>query len=235
MPRIARAVAAGVPHHVTQRGNRRQTVFFADADYRRYVELLRANCKASDVAVWAWCLMPNHVHLVVVPAAPDGLAKAVGDTHRDYTRVINRRYGWTGYLWQGRFGSCAMDEPHCLAAIRYVERNPERAGLVADAADWPWSSARAHLGLGADGLVEPRGLDHLVPDWRAYLDDTPPGWQVDELRRHVRSGRPLGSAAFLERLEAVLGRRLRTVKPGRPSRKAAATVDGVASMDGTIR
>jgi putative transposase len=126
MARLARAVAAGVPHHVTQRGNRRQPTFFGEGDYALYRDLLATWCRAHGVVVWAWCLMPNHVHLVLVPAASDGLRKALGEAHRRYTRTVNRRQGWTGHLWQGRFASCALDPPHLLAAVRYVELNPAR-------------------------------------------------------------------------------------------------------------
>ena len=129
MARLARAVAAGVPLHVTQRGNRRQPTFFGDADYALYRELLALWCGRHDVAVWAWCLMPNHVHLLLVPADEAGLRRALGETHRRYTQAVNRRQGWIGHLWQGRFASCMLDPPHVLAAARYIELNPVRARL----------------------------------------------------------------------------------------------------------
>ena len=116
MARLARVVAPGLPHHVTQRGNRRQEVFFSDADCAAYKALLAEHCAAAGVAVWAYCLMPNHVHLILVPPDEDGLRAALGEAHRRYTRRVNFREGWRGYLWQGRFASFAMDERHLLAA-----------------------------------------------------------------------------------------------------------------------
>ena len=145
MARLARAVAAGVPHHVTQRGNRRQPTFFGDADYAADRDMLAAACRRHGVAVWAWCLMPNHVHLLLLPADEVGLRRALGETHRRYTQAVNRRQGWVGHLWQGRFASCMLDPPHVLAAARYVELDPVRARLVTTPDDWPWSITRAHL------------------------------------------------------------------------------------------
>jgi len=145
MARIARVAVPDWPHHVTQRGNRRMQTFFGEADYRAYLSLVSEWCSRHGVAIWAYCLMPNHVHLIAVPAAAEGLARALGEAHRRYTRQVNFREKWRGYLWQGRFGSVAMDEPHLLAAARYVETNPVRARLVASAEDWPWSSAAAHV------------------------------------------------------------------------------------------
>jgi len=139
MARIARVVAAGLPHHVTQRGNRRQPVFFGDDDYKAYRALLAEGCRAAGVAIWAYCLMPNHVHLILVPSDADGLRAALGEVHRRYTRQVNLREGWRGYLWQGRFASFPMDESYLLACARYVELNPVRAKLVRRAADWRWS------------------------------------------------------------------------------------------------
>src|SRR5437870_11094383 len=130
MPRLARVVIPGHPHHVTQRGNGRARTFFDDGDYALYRDLLGASCRAADVEVWAYCLMPNHVHLILVPSDPDGLRAALGETHRRYTRHVNLREGWRGYLWQGRFASFPMDEAHLLAGARYVELNPVRARLV---------------------------------------------------------------------------------------------------------
>ena len=121
MARLARVVAAGIPHHVTQRGNRRQQVFFSDDDYAVYRELLAEGCRAAGVAVWGYCLMPNHVHLILTPSDEDGLRAALGEAHRRYTRHVNLREGWRGYLWQGRFASCPMDEAYLLACARYVE------------------------------------------------------------------------------------------------------------------
>jgi len=227
MAKLARAIAAGFPHHVTQRGNRRQTVFFGDDDYATYVDLLAAHCRACRVSVWAWCLMPNHVHIVAAPADAGGLGKAIADTHRRYAWRINRRQGWRGNLWQGRFASCIMDEPHSLLALRYVERNPERANLVKRAEDWPWSSARRHLGLpplagSDDPLTDLEATRGLIDDWRAYLADSPPTWQQDALRQSTRTGRPLGAADFIRELEDSLGRRLRPNKRGPAAGPAAA-------------
>ena len=226
MAKLPRAIVPDVPHHVTQRGNRCQTVFFGDDDYRLYVELLGEHCRARKVAIWAWCLMPNHVHLILVPPSAEAMTMAIADTHRRYSFLVNRRQGWRGNLWQGRFGSCAMDEPQALSALRYVERNPDRARLVSRPQDWPWSSARAHLGLADDALVRPRALDDLVPDWRRFLDDDPPGWQLDVLREHVRTGRPLGTPAFVADLERQVGRQLTPAKRGRKRRGTPGSANG---------
>jgi putative transposase len=214
MARIARVVVPGVPHHVTQRGNRRLDTFFDDGDYRAYVALLAEHTKAAGVAVRAYCLMPNHVHLILVPRDADGLRRALGEAHRRYTRRVNFREGWRGHLWQERFHSFALDEAHLLMAARYVELNPARAGLKRRARDWRWSSARAHLEGRDDGLVEVAPLLDLVPDWRAFLARGLDDDALETLRRHSRTGRPLGSPAFLEALEARLGRRVRPGKPG---------------------
>lgn len=148
MARIARVVLPDYPHHVTQRGNRRQAVFFSHDDYRTYRTLLAGACRVARTQVWAYCFMPNHVHLILVPSHVDGLRQALGEAHRRYTRRINLREGWRGHLWQERFHSFPMDDAHLVAAARYVELNPVCAGLVQRAADWPWSSARPSGGSG---------------------------------------------------------------------------------------
>ena len=129
MPRIARVIAVGFPHHLTQRGNRRLPTFFCDADYKEYLQIMAEWLTKRDVTVWAYCLMPNHVHLVVVPMSEDGLRLGIGEAHRRYTRMINFREGWRGHLWQGRFASFPLDNNHLLAAARYIERNPVRAAM----------------------------------------------------------------------------------------------------------
>ena len=216
MARLARVVIPGVPHHVTQRGNRRQQTFFGDGDYAAYLELMAEWCREEGVDVWGYCLMPNHVHLIAVPRTEQSLRRAIGEAHRRYTRRINFREKWRGYLWQGRFGSFVMDEAYLLAAARYVELNPVRAGLAADAADWLWTSARAHVSGRDDRLVQVAPLLAMVGDWRGLLDSALPEEQLRELRQHARTGRPLGSAAFLDRLENMVGRILRPQKGGRP-------------------
>ena len=214
MARIARVVAPGLPHHVTQRGNRRQQTFFGDQDYAEYRRLMAASCARCGTQIWAYCLMPNHVHLVMVPSTEDGLRCALGEAHRRYTRMVNFREGWRGHLWQERFHSFVMDEPHLLAAARYVERNPVRSGLCQTPEEWPWSSARAHLRAEDDELVRVRPLLDLVPDWARYLASQDTDRIADQFHRHARTGRPLGSEDFIERIEARLGRVLRPQKPG---------------------
>ena len=223
MARLARLVVPGLPHHVTQRGVRRMPTFFEDADYRTYRELVAEGCQSAGTGVWAYCLMPNHVHLILVPSTPDGLRAALGEAHRRYTWQVNRRHGWRGYLWQGRFHSFVMDEPHLLACARYVERNPVRAGLVASPADWLWSSARAHLSGTDDPLVSVRPMLDRVADWRGLLAESRPGDDLDRLRRHGRTGRPCGDPDWVERLEAVTGRTLKKGKPGPKPQTAGPT------------
>jgi putative transposase len=222
MARLARVVAAGLPHHVTQRGNRRQPVFFGDDDYAIYRTLLAEGCRAAGVAVWAYCLMPNHVHLVLVPSDAGGLRAALANAHRRYTRQVNLREGWRGFLWQGRFASFPMDEPNLLACARYVELNPVRAGLVSKARDWRWSSARAHLAGRDDGVVAVRPLLALVPDWAGFLDGGLSADEREAIRAGERTGRPLGAPRFLARLEKRLKRPLARRKPGPKPKRARA-------------
>lgn len=223
MARLARIVVPGVAHHVTQRGNRRQPVFFGEADHAAYVALVSAACREHGVRCLAWCLMTNHVHLILVPEDADGLRGALAEAHRLYSRRINAAHGWTGYLWQGRFASYPMDDAHLIAAVRYVERNPVAAGLVAEADDWRWSSARAHLRGVDDGFTDRTALAGVHRNWRAMLCHGAEAGDADAVAEAVieaamRTGRPLGDAAFVERLEEESGRVLRRQKPGPKAR-----------------
>jgi putative transposase len=156
MARLARIVAPGIAHHVTARGNRREPIFFEDGDQDLYCDLLAEQMRKAGVEVWAYCLMPNHVHLILRPSDQGGLGRALGTTHRRWANFINARGRWRGHLFDGRFASVAMDESHLLAAVRYVTLNPVRVRLAARAEDWLWSSARAHLAGEDDGLVSVR-------------------------------------------------------------------------------
>lgn len=219
MARLARVVVPDYPHHVTQRGNRRQQTFFSDDDYRAYLELIEEAKKDANVAIWAYCLMPNHVHLVVVPRDADGLASLCRSAHRRYARRVNLREGWRGHLWQERFHSSVMDERYLLAAVRYVERNPVRARLCQRPEDWRWSSARAHLHGGNDPVVDVAPMLDRIDDWRTYLAGSDAVTTLDAIRRHSRTGWPVGDAAFVACLEGLTGRRLRKRAPGRKARK----------------
>ncbi len=220
MARLARVVAPGVPHHVIQRGNRRQETFFGKADYRAYLELMAECCGRCAVDIWAYCLMPNHVHLIATPKTQDGLRLAIGEAHRRYSRRVNAREDWTGHLWQGRFASFPMDETHLLAAARYVELNPVRARLAKRAQDYPWSSARAHLAGHDDKLVKAGPLLALAGDWAGFLAAGVAEADADRLRHHERTGRPLGDARFLGALEKRLKRPLERRKPGPKAKKS---------------
>jgi len=214
MPRLARTVVPDFPHHVTQRGNRRQQTFFGDHDYLLYTALMAEWCHRCRVEIWAYCLMPNHAHLIAVPTTPDGLRRAIGEAHRRYTLEVNRREGWRGHLWQGRFASFVMDDRYTLAAARYVELNPVRAGLVARAGDYPWSSARAHLLGRDDALIAAAPLLARVDTWSAFLGQGAEEDVTDQLRKHESTGRPLGSDAFVDYLEGLLQRALRPLRSG---------------------
>jgi len=221
MARLARVVVPGLPHHVTQRGNRRERVFFVEGDYAFYRKLLAEEAARCGVEVWAYCLMPNHVHLILTPSDCAGLARAVGETHRRYTNFVNTRIGWIGHLFQSRFASVVMDETHLIAAARYVTLNPVRARLVRRAEDWPWSSARAHLARRNDMLVSVAPLLERVPQFASLLETSAADAAAfAPIRAAETTGRPLGGAAFVSDLERRLDRPLARRKPG-PPRKAA--------------
>jgi putative transposase len=200
MSRIARIVYPGVPHHITQRGNRRQPVFFSDEDKALYLRLLTKWADKTGLLIWAYCLMDNHVHHVGVPERASSLAVAIGETHKAYTKIINEREGWRGFLWQGRFSSYPMDEPYLYRAMRYDELNPVRAKIVESAADYRWSSARAHVLGVRDPLLAPDPLGMNGREWAAYLREGLADSETELFRKHTSSASPLGNEDFLRRL-----------------------------------
>jgi len=219
MARIARVVVPGFPHHITQRGNRRQRVFFCDGDYEAYIDLMSEWCKKYKVEIWAYCLMPNHIHLIATPKTKDGLCRAIGEAHRRYTRMINFRKKWRGYLWQGRFASFSMDDTYMFRAARYIEMNPVRTGIVRRAERYKWSSAKAHLEWKDDKLVKVAPILEKSIDWREYLYEKEGRDFGESLARHQRTGRPFGDDSLIKRIGRILSRDLRLKNPGRKPRK----------------
>lgn len=218
MPRMARVVVPGFPHHVTQRGCRKQQTFFCDADYKAYLKLLEDRLDRSNVRLWTYCLMPNHIHAIVVPSDELGLARSFGQVHSLYARHVNEEHNWRGHLWQERFFSVAMDESHTLAAMRYVEMNPVRANLCDKPVQWPWSSVHANLGTRESQLVDTNATSKIVDNWSGYLAQTDNESMEDSLRKYTRTGRPAGNHDFVGMLEAITGRNLRCQSPGPPKR-----------------
>jgi putative transposase len=216
MTRFARVVFPSHPHHVVHRGNRRQLIFLKEHDRTDYLRLLGRYAARFGVRIWAYCLMPNHVHLIAVPAAPNSLAKGIGNAHWRFAQALNKRLRRTGHVWQNRYYSTPLDPHHLWAAVRYVERNPLRAGLVRAAEEFPWSSARAHaLGESLELLDADRPFVGASFDWSAWLNDAADGLEADLLRANTRTGRPTGSESFIQRLEGRLDRCLRPRRRGR--------------------
>ncbi len=214
MARLARVILPGYPHHIIQRGNRRQDVFFKKTDYEYYLELLKEWCKKEKIEIWAYCLMTNHVHLIVQPVKRSNLGRAIGETHRRYTRMINFRENWRGYLWQGRFASYPMDKKWLLKAAAYVELNPVKAGMVKNAWNYRWSSVHAHLaGEDEKGIVQVDRLLSQTGDWKSYLRQVQ-GLTYEVFTKHEGTGRPLGDERFIEKAERLLHRDLKKKKPG---------------------
>ena len=224
MARLARIVAPGVAHHITQRGNNRQDVFFVDDDRRVYLALLKEQCEKHGLKVIAYCLMTNHVHIVGVPQHKHSLARAIGRTHFQYARYVNRMHGRSGHLWQNRFDSCVLDPPHLINTLIYAERNPVRAGIVRLAWEYRWSSAPAHTGRlpDASGLLDLAEWRKRHPDaafWRDLLRRPEDADVLTSIRQKTHHGRPLASDAFVSKLEHKLGRRLRPLPGGRPRKR----------------
>ena len=214
MARIARVVVPDFPHHIVQRGNRRQKVFFSDDDRKAYLDYLSIYAKPAGIHFWGYCLIDNHVHLIAVPDEEHSLACGLAEAHRRYTRLINFRQNWRGYLWEGRFKSYPLSEDYLYAAIRYIERNPVRANIVENAWDYPWSSARAHVFKQIDPLLDDNFLVSEISDWRAFLSEDEKQSDCKLIKLHTNSGRPLGDTKFIEKIEDLTGRIFHKQKPG---------------------
>jgi len=220
MSRVARIVVPGVPHHITQRGNRQAVLFETDEDRLAYLRLLKKYAVQHDLSVWAYCLMSNHVHLVAVPGHEASLGRAMRDAHTVYAMYFNNRISLSGHVWQGRFYSCPLDDPHLWAAVRYVERNPVAAGMVEQAEAYRWSSAGAHCGLCSDDLLSPDfPRPGVVDDWPAWLAQPDEDELTSHIRRQTHTGRPCGNDDFLARIESLLNRGVRPAKRGRKPKK----------------
>jgi putative transposase len=220
MPRIARAVAPGYPHHVTQRGNYQQPVFETEEDYCQYLSWLKDYSTKYGLNIWAYCLMSNHVHYVCVPEREDSLSKTFNALHMRYSQYVNQKKGARGHLWQGRFFSCILDERHLYASIRYVENNPVRAGIVEGPEHYRWSSARGHIGTVTDPvLAYDCYLEKELKNWLEYLKQKEDNQFVDDIRKSSMSGRPCGDESFIGKMEGLLNRRLHALPWGRPRRE----------------
>jgi putative transposase len=221
MARLPRVVAVGVPHHVTQRGNDRRFVLNCDADRMVYWQLLLRNCQEFLLSLVGYCLMSNHVHLIVVPQRSDSIARALKNTHGRYATYLNAREQSCGHVWQGRYYSCPLDQPHFWAALRYTELNPVRAGIADKPEQNAWSSAALHCGA-TDAEIDVDlefWRQAWSPDaWRSYLRNGDAGEEAEVIRRNTHTGRPLGGSDFVCELEKSLRRRLAPQKGGRPAK-----------------
>ncbi|NLH42349.1 MAG: transposase [Planctomycetes bacterium] len=216
---MARAIAVGCAHHITQRGNNRQDVFFVDQDREVYLQILAEQAGKYGLEILGYCLMTNHVHVIAIPHAEDSLAKGIGRTHFRYSQYINRFHKRSGHLWQGRFYSCALDDRHLLLAMKCIELNPVWARLCRRAWRYEWSSAAAH----AEEAVQSDLLN--LKWWRkqfsgeAWKKELAEGVSEEEaarIRVRTQTGRPLGSDNFVSKLETLLGRRVHPLPVGRP-------------------
>lgn len=221
MPRLARVVIPNVPYHITQRGNRRDDVFFDDEDREFYLQTLKEYAQKFEVEVWAYCLMTNHIHLILRPSTQKGLQQVLKPLHMRYAQYINKKKGWKGHLWQGRYFSSALDEAYTYSAIRYVEQNPVRAGMVSDPSEYRWSSTRVHLGLISNKILSPIPSSYAprtVEQWHEYLTEQNAKEFTEIIERNIEKGLPCGSVEFIKKLERETKRDLSYKPIGRPKK-----------------
>jgi putative transposase len=222
MPRTARIVIPDLPYHITQRGNYRQDIFQDNEDRLSYLSWINDYSKKYKLSIFAYCLMDNHVHFIAIPREEDSLAKVFSISHMRYSQYFNKKKNASGHLWQGRFYSCVMDEDYLIAALRYVERNPVRAGIVRKPWRWKWSSAGVHVGQG-DGVINLENITALIDttaeEWKEYIDLDENEEEVENIRKHTMLGRPLGAKDFIAKLGKRIGRVLSVLPRGRPKKQ----------------
>jgi putative transposase len=223
MPRFARIIAPGLPHHITQRGNYRQDVFTDDDDRSQYLYLIGDYSKKYGLSILSYCLMFNHIHLIAIPKDENSLARTLNTTHMRYSQYRNKKIGRNGHLWQGRFFSCVMDDNHLLACARYIERNPVRAHIVKKPCDYIWSSAKDHTGMSHASIIDTKDLFKFIEidqnKWAEYINTSDYPEEVSAIRKYTMTGRPLGSESFINKLERQFGETLRAMPVGRPAKK----------------
>lgn len=223
MPRIARVVVIGYPHHITQRGNYRQRIFSSDADRKKYLSFLKDESNHYGLIILAYCLMPNHVHFIGIPEREDSMGKVFKYAHMKYSQYYNKKMRTTGHLFQGRFFSCVMDERHTLACARYIERNPVRSKKVNKPYLWNWSSAKVHSGIDKyDELGVNKLFDYVEENqktWKSFIELQDDPHEIKQIREQTRKGRPLGANSFVEKLEDKLDRFLKLRPKGRPKKE----------------
>lgn len=220
MPRVSRIVAVGYPHHITQRGNYRQSVYENEEDYTQYLQWLKEYSHKHSLKIWAYCLMSNHVHFVAVPMKEDSLAKTFNTLHMRYAQYFNQKNKVKGHLWQGRFYSCILDESHLYAAIRYVENNPVRARIVKKAHEYKWSSAKAHVDKEVDLIISNDCyLTKKTNNWSAYLAERDDEAVIKNITENTKTGRPCGDKSFIKTMERLLERTLIALPRGRPHKE----------------
>jgi putative transposase len=223
MARFARVVAVDIAHHITQRGNAKRFILDGDADREVYLNLLKESIEQHEISLIGYCLMSNHVHLVIIPRKADGMAAALKLTHGRYAAFWNAKHRSSGHVWQGRYYSYPLDREHLWRALRYTELNPVRAGLVAQAESWTWSSAAIHCGAAAVGgflAMEPWKEQWSVSSWKEYLSAGETESEILSVRQCTHTGRPLGTEEFVCDLEGSTKRRLAPRKGGRPPKSA---------------
>jgi len=219
MARIARVIAVGYPHHITQRGNNRQIVFNDNEDRKKYLSLIKQYSQEYKISTLCYCLMPNHVHFISIPHKENSLAKAFNFAHMRYSQYFNKKTSSCGHLWQSRFYSCVLDEPHLIMAARYIERNPVRAKMVKKAWEWKWSSAAYNIGNKPKDAI----VDNLLAEytglrkqhWREILIDRDNEAFVKQIKIQTAKGLPLGQNKFVIMLEEKLNRKLKAEPRGR--------------------
>ncbi len=220
MPRLARIIAPGLPHHITQRGNYSQDVFGDDNDRRRYLTWVDEYSRKYDLSIITYCLMPNHVHFIVIPSGEDSISRTFNTAHMRYSQYRNKKMGATGHLWQARFFSCVMDEKHLTAAARYIERNPVRAHITKTAYDYVWSSAKDHVNNTRASIINSGELFKYIDidkaKWRSFIDMPDNTDDISDIRKYTMTGRPLGRESFINKLEKEIGERLHALPVGRP-------------------
>lgn len=224
MPRRARVVAIDYPHHITQRGNFQQKIFGGDKDRERYLSWIQEYSNRYKLSILSYCLMPNHVHFLVIPRKENSLARTFNIAHMCYSQYLNKKMQRNGHLWQGRFFSCVLDEPHLIMAARYIERNPVRAKLVSKPWQWQWSSAQAHTNRGKSSIHLENlfnFIDTEPHEWKEYIDIKEDREIISDIKKHTFAGRPLGGESFMEMLEKKLDRRFPVLTKGRPRKSDA--------------